>query len=180
MFKIGDYIVCGNNGVCIVDSVGPVDVPGIPSDKIYYTLIPHNTNGKKIFTPVDNERVIMRPVIDKDEALNLINDIINIDSLWDMDKKRREQAYKEAFQKCDCRELIKIIKTIYLHSQSRLAEGKKVTAGDERYFQMAEDRFYGELSIPFQMDKEEVKEFVTSRVEELTAENQNIKSMVSN
>ena len=59
--------------------------------------------------------------------------IATIDSLWIQDEKRRELEYKEAVKKSDCREFVKIIKAIYLRMQSRMAEGKKVTSGDEKY-----------------------------------------------
>ncbi len=167
MFEIGEFVVYGNNGVCKVEDIGTIDVPGLPKDRVYYTLKPHKTKGGKIFTPVDNQKVIIRNVIAKEAALELIDDIVNIDSLGVMDEKKREFAYKEAFQKCDCREMVKIIKTIYTHTEERLAEGKRVSNCDERYFKMAEERFYGELSIPMEMEKDEVKEYVTARVEGL-------------
>lgn len=41
------------------------------------------------------------------------------------DEKKREEAYRNAIHSCDARELVKIIKTIYLRRQSRIEEGKK-------------------------------------------------------
>lgn len=167
MFVVGDYIVYGNKGVCKVINIGVMNSIGIPKDKLYYTLEPVYTTGSKIFTPVDNEKVKMRPVMNKEEAIGLIEDIDNIDALWVQDEKRREMDYKEAVNKCDCRELVRIIKAIYLRKQSRLAEGKKVTSGDEKYFKIAEEDLYGELAIPLQMDRSQVKDFVIEKVKEL-------------
>jgi CarD family transcriptional regulator len=167
MFVVGDYIVYGNKGVCKVINVGVINSVGLPKDKLYYTLEPVYTAGSKIFTPVDNDKVKMRPVMNKEEALGLIDDIDNIDALWILDEKRREMEYKEAVGKCDCRELVRIIKAIYLRKQSRLAEGKKVTSGDEKYFKIAEEDLYGELAIPLQMEKNQVKDFVIEKVKQL-------------
>jgi len=166
MYKIGDFIVYGSNGVCQIEKIGPMDSPVIPKDKLYYTLHPHYVKGSTIFTPVDNQKVVMRPVLTKEAALELVNDIRNIDMLWIGDEKKREQQYKEAFRTCDCRELVKIIKTIYIRRQSRLAEGKKVTTQDEKYFRMAEDALYGELAISLGMSREETKQYVIERVSE--------------
>ncbi len=164
MFKVGDYIIYGNNGVCKVVDIGNIDSPGISKDRIYYTLCPLYTKGNKIFTPADNQKVKMRSVLTKEEATDLIDDIKNIDSLWILDEKKREMEYKEAFRKCDCRELVKIIKTIYMRKQMRLTEGKKLTAGDKKYFDMAEESLYSELAIPLEMNKDAVKEFVIARI----------------
>lgn len=169
MFEVNDYIVYGNIGVCKVEKIGTLDTEGVPKDRIYYTLCPYYTKGNTIFTPADNQKVLMRPIISEEEALKLIDNIKEIEALWIDDEKSGAIKYKEAFSKCDCKELVRIIKTIYVRKQSRIAEGKKVTMGDEKYFHMAEDSLYGELAIALHMDKEEVKEFVVKRVEQRTS-----------
>lgn len=167
MFEKGDVIIYGNNGVCTVEKIGPLDSKMTSKGRIYYTLQPFYRKESRIFTPADNEKVLMRSVIGKKEAMELIDDINHIESLWIPDEKSREYEYKEAIRKCDCRELVKIIKTIYSRKQSRIAEGKKVTAVDEKYFHMAENSLYGELAIPLGMTKEEVKNYIIERVEQL-------------
>lgn len=167
MFNVGDYIVYGVNGVCKVEEIGSLNSGNLPKDRVYYTLLPVYLKGSKIFTPADNKKVLMRPVLNKDEAMELIDDIRNIDALWITDEKKRENDYRDALKKCDCKELVRIIKTIYSRKQGRIAEGKKMTMGDEKYFHMAEESLYGELAIPLNMDKEEVKYFITDRVDNL-------------
>lgn len=164
MFEVGDYVVYRNNGVCRVDSIGPMNLPGESVSKLYYTLIPIYLKGSKVYTPTDNEKVIIRPVISKEDASELIDHIKDIEVLWVTDEKSREMIYKEALAKCECREWVKIIKTLYQRKQSRIAEGKKVTASDEKYLKIAEDNLYGELAIPLEMEKDMVEEFIIERV----------------
>ena len=61
MFKINDYIVYGDNGICKVVDIG---IPSISCNKnrVYYTLEPIYESGK-IYTPVDNNHIIMRKLI---------------------------------------------------------------------------------------------------------------------
>ncbi len=165
MFEIGDYIVYGNVGVCKVVEIGTLDSPLLPEDKLYYTLVPCYTNGSRIFTPIDNEKVIMRSIISKDEALELLEDIDNIDSLDITEEKGRESKYKEVFSTCDCRDLVKLIKTIYERKEQRQAEGKKLTVADEKYIRLAEESLFGELAIPLDVEVEKVKDYVLERVE---------------
>ena len=73
MFSIGEYIVYGMNGVCKVEEIGPMNMSGVDSDKIYYTLLPLYTKGSRVFTPVDNQKVVMRPVISEQEVCELID-----------------------------------------------------------------------------------------------------------
>ena len=166
MFKPGDDIVYGVNGVCRVESVGSLDMPGAKKDRIYYTLVPYHGGNGKIFTPADNEKVIIRSVISKDEAMDIINNIKDIGTLSLKDDKKRECDYKEAINKCDCRELVKLIKTIYLRRQQRVSAGRRSTSEDEKYLSLAEERLYGEFAVTLGIKKEEVKDYIISRQQE--------------
>lgn len=164
MYQIGDFVVHGTNGVCVVENIGTLEEMGCPRGRLYYTLHPVYSGQNRIFTAVENTKVVIRPILTSQEAQTLITEIPDIDSLWITDEKRRESQYREALYKCDCRELVRIIKTIYLHRKKRLEEGKKVTSVDEKYFHMAEDSLYGELAFPLNMEKEEVKQYIKEHV----------------
>lgn len=165
MFKVGDYIICGNNGVCQVEKIGPMKVPGVSKERKYYTLTPVYAGNSTVYTPVDNQKLIMRPVLSKEEARQLIDSITDIETLGIQDEKRREDVYKEALKTCDCKEWVKIIKTLYLRKQSRLAKGKKEITSDEKYLHIAEENLYGELAIPLEIPREEVERFICERIE---------------
>ena len=160
MFKIGDLIIYGNAGVCKVVDIGKPPMNGIPDDQDYYTLAPYYSEKSMIFTPCDNEKVIMRPIVSRDEAHELIRNIENIDYLGISDEKKREDCYKESIKTCDPQKFISVIKTIYVRKQQRISEGKKVTASDEKYFQLAEDKLYGELAIALEMEKAKVRDYI--------------------
>lgn len=164
MFEIGDFIIYGSNGVCRVENIGNMDIQGIPSDRMYYTLVPVYEKKSKLFTPVDNRKVVMRPVISEQEAYELIDHMKEMQVLSIEDEKSKDIVFKEAFRKCDCRELVRIIKTLYEKKIARQAQGKKITAGDERYFKMAEESLYGELAIALGIQKEEVEALIEQRI----------------
>ena len=164
MFQIGDLIVYGTTGVCRVEKIGKPDLSGAPDGVDYYTLAPYYSANSKIFTPCDNKKITMRPIMTKEEAQKLIDEIDTIGTVFVPDERKREDQYKELMKTADARNFVSIIKTVYIRKQERLAEGKKITASDEKYFQQAEDKLYGELAIIFEMDKKEVKGFLSSKV----------------
>lgn len=164
MFEIGDYVIYGNEGVCKIENIGPMKLTGALRKKLYYTLVPLYTRDSKVYTPVDNEKIIMRSILTKDEAIELIDNIEDIDILWVPEEKNRETIFKEALKTCECKELIKIIKTLYLKKENRLAEGKKITASDEKYLHLAEDKLYEELAISLDMKKENMVDYIAARV----------------
>ena len=165
MFDVGDFIIYGSNGVCKITHIGPMKMPGVPKDRLYYTMVPCYIRDSEIFTPVDNERVVMRKVMSKDEAEDFIQSISEIKELEIIEEKRRELEYKQAVLTCEPEVLVSLIKTIYTRMEDRIAEGKKVTSSDSKYFHLAEESLYGELVISLDMEKEEVKDYVKEKVE---------------
>ncbi len=161
MFKVGDYVVYGNTGVCKIEDIGPLS---IGSDKEYYTLVPVYGRNSKLYTAVDSDKVVIRPIMTKQESDALINEMEEIDALRIGDEKRREEIYKETMRTCDCKEWVRIIKTLYSRKMDRLSRGKKVTSSDERYLQMAEENLFGELAFSLQMPKEKVGEFIGEKI----------------
>lgn len=166
MFQTGDYIIYGTRGVCRVKGVGTLDISGASKEKLYYTLEPCYMEGSTVYTPVESSGIVMRPIMSKEEAMELIDSIPEIEELWIQDEKRREYAYKEAIKGCNNYELVRIIRTIYHRGRSRMAEGKKATVADNKYFRIAEDNLYGELAISLGMTRDEVKRFIVARVRE--------------
>lgn len=168
MFQAGDYIIYGTRGVCEVKAVGTLDFSGTVKDKLYYTLSPCYTEGSTVYAPVESVNITMRPIMTKDEAMALIEEIPEIEELWIRDEKNREYLYKETIKGCNNRELVRIIKTIYQRGRSRMAEGKKVTVSDDKYFKIAEENLYGELALSLGIPKGEVKQFVVDKVKNVS------------
>lgn len=166
MFEKGDYVIYGSTGICCVEGVTTVNIAGIPKERIYYILRPEGKAENKIFIPVDNQKRMLRKVISKREAEELIEEIPEIAPLDIANDKLREEKYKECIQSCDCRDLIRIIKTIYLRDKKRMEQGKKVTAVDERYLSLAEENLYTELSMLLGIPKNNMENYITSRIRE--------------
>lgn len=165
MFEIGDYVVFGTDGVCMVEDVGPLDMEGVSKEKLYYTLVPLGKIGNnRIFAPVESKRVVMRKVITSEEAQELIAEIAEIERLVVNDEKKREETYKHVLQGCDCREIISLIKEIYTRKAERSAQGKKLPSVDERYLTLAQNSLYSELSLPLQLEKDAVREYIFNKV----------------
>ena len=161
MFEIGDKVVFGTDGVCVVDAVGSIDMEGVSKDKIYYTLTPLGKIGNNhIFAPVESKRVVMRKILTPDDAKALLSRIKEIEPLEVPDVRKREDTYKAVLQSCDCTKLIQLLKEIHGRKLARNAAGKKLPSVDERYYTMAENALCSELSFPLGKGKDEVKDII--------------------
>ena len=153
MFEIGTYIVCGQHGVCRVEDIGKLKLSEASGNKDYYTLSQVYSRGGVLYVPADSDKIIMRPVITKEEAEDLIAHMTEIDPIQIDNEKRKDDIFKQAFKTCDNREWVKILKTLYARKQLRLSKGT------------AEDNLYGELAISLGIDRKAVEGYIIDKIE---------------
>lgn len=165
MFEIGEYVVCGNKGVCSVEDITTLDISGVDKERKYYILKPKYQAGSTVYVPVDSSGESMRRVLQREEARKLIDQIPEIPLLVITNDKLSEQTYKECMRKNCCEDWVKIIKTIYLRKQKRIQAGRKVTAVDAKYFHLAEESLYGELAVALDMNREDVEAYITGEID---------------
>ena len=164
MFQTGELVVYGGEGVCRVEAVGPIAMSGVEDDRPYYTLAPLYRVGK-IYAPVDTT-VLMRPVLSRKEAEELIRRIPDIEApvLTDHNPRVLGAFYQEIIRSHDCSDMIVLIKTAYRKTQARRAKGAKPGQVDERYMKRAEDLLYGELAVALDISREEVGGYIAKAV----------------
>ena len=165
VFAKGEYVVCGNKGVCVVDDRTTLNLSGVDKEREYYILKPVYVSGSTVYIPVDTANGSMRRVLSREQVDELIHGIKDIPLLDTTNDKLLEQEYRDCIRANCCEELVKVLKTIYLRKQKRLENGRNVTAVDAKYFKMAEDTLYGELAISLSMPRESVEEYITGIIE---------------
>ncbi len=164
MFEKGELIICGGHGVCRVVDITDNPIDRLDKKRKYYILEPVFEKTSTIYTPVDNEKIIMRRIMNKEEAQKLIEHIQEIETVWIQEEKRREQTYKDAIRTYDSRSLVQIIKTLYLRKKVRINAGKKVLSSDEQYLRKAEELLYSEMSLALAIPKEQVEKYIIEAV----------------
>lgn len=167
MYQKGDCIIYGNTGVCRVTDVGvPQGLPAAGEEKLYYTLSPVYGNGT-IYIPVDSS-VFMRPVISREEALELIDRIPEIeeDTFQSRDQRAMAEHYNASLKSHACEDLLQLIKTLRLRSKTLADKGKKPGKTDMQYRKRAEELLYEELAVALDMPVDQVQSYITHSVEE--------------
>lgn len=163
MYKIDEYVIHTAGGICQVKDISPLDIPGSDKNRKYYLLIPVSGRGGKFFVPTDNDSAI-RKVLSKEQALELIDHMSDIDELSIDNDKLREAKYKEIIRSCDLHDLVGVLKNLNTRRHKRIEEGKKATATDEKYYKIASENLSSELSFVLGMDKDSVDELIFSKV----------------
>lgn len=165
MFAPGDYIIYSGEGVCRVESIGPLDISGSNRLKEYYTLQPVYREGK-IFIPVDTN-VFMRPVISRDEAEELIRHIPEVrgEIYENRNLRMLNEYYQSLLQTHNCEDMLVLIKAVYAKQRENESAGKKPGLVDERYMKRAEDILHGELAVALNIAKEDVPRYIANVLE---------------
>ena len=164
MFAIGDYVMKASKGVCHIDDITHLEMPGIDRNKLYYVMTPLDGKGSTLYVSVDTAQGNIRSAMTKDEAEGVIDSIPSIEETWVENDKLREQCYKDAVRSGSPEALISIIKTIWSRKKMRENQGKKNTAVDERYFKQAEDLLYAEIAFALGKDKDEICDYITNMI----------------
>ena len=162
MFQINDLVVYGKNGVCSVKGIGTLSL--INNDRIYYTLVPVYNKEEIIYAPVENGRIVMREVISREDAKELIDIFPDLEETVVANERDRENCPRK-YTRPDyfLSERMDMIKTIYNRKCKRISEGKKVTVVDEKYFRQAEEQLFGELAFALDVDKTKISEMISER-----------------
>jgi len=157
MFQSDQYIVYGLTGICKVKSVGYLKGDGFDRDKVYYTLEPLHSKGSAIYTPVENNKVRMREVISKEEAMNFIHDIPELDTIDIYDDKRSEPIYREALKLNNFFELLQILKALKLREIEKSTGNRKMSALDKKYLDLIRNTLTDEISLPVERPREKAE-----------------------
>ena len=160
MFYIGQKIIYGENGVCTVEKIAPLNMSGAPKDKLYYYLTPLVGSGT-YFAPVDSA-AFMRAIISREEAEALIDAIPGIPPAICNDSRFNhvDAFYREQFKLHTNEALVAVIKGLRIRMDAKKTRSSRAEATMKR----AKDILHGELSIALDMDMKDIEGYITERI----------------
>lgn len=164
MFSVGDQIIYGSMGVCTVIDIGVPDMQGVCCE--CYVLKPHYVANSKVYAPVENNPVKMRPLLTPSEAQSLIDSIPEIKPFpANTERQALCDIYHNAIRSADSFELAKLLKTLH-EKKGRLSQQRKVVPSAEKeYFDTAERMLHGEMAVTLQIPIDDVGEYIADRLE---------------
>ncbi|WP_294579406.1 CarD family transcriptional regulator [uncultured Thomasclavelia sp.] len=165
MYQIGDSFLYGREGVCKITDIVTRQIKG--EDKQYYVLEPQDQHIK-IFIPVDNNQAVskMRRVLSKEDIYKLIKAMPDNETIWIEDKNVRKQKYNNIIINGDHEQLVKLIKTLYLHREEKLKSGKNFHVQDQQFLDTCEKILYDEFSTVLNIKPDQVIPFIINTINE--------------
>ena len=157
MYNIGDYVVYKRE-VCEIVDIKEKYI----KDKDYYRMRNIRDKSLVINIPIDSD--LIRSVMSKGEALDIIDKIVDID-IDVSNEQNIENIYKELMKTEKIEDLIKIIKISYKRCEDRVKQGKKISEKDDNYFKKCEEIFYTEMSVALNMSYDDTVNYIKTRIE---------------
>ncbi len=157
MFCVGQTVLYGSNGVCMVDDVTEKRIGKTKMQ--YYVLKPLCNNTSTLFVPTANQQLVskMRRILTEDEAEAVLRDLPPCGD-WNDNKQERSEQFRAIITEGSCVELIRLIRLVRTHGQEQLAGGKRLHISDERFLKEAEKMICEEFSLVLHISRDEVLE----------------------
>ena len=156
MFQIGSKVFYPTAGVCLIDEVKPLPFPGSNENRLYYCLHPLHRVADRLFVPVDADPPLLRSLISRDEAEELMESVHTIEVIEESNVKLLKDKMNQALNKHDCREWFRIIKTVHFHGIELARRSKRISDTERSLSDTARRYLYGELACVLDNTPDEV------------------------
>lgn len=164
MFSIGDKVIYSSEGVYFVKefTTSPVDKN---DTRQFYVLCPVYASAcNTIITPVGNDKVAMRPIMTREEALEFIGKIHDIPTLTVEREKERREVYRKALACATPETFVSIIKTVMERREIFFKAKKRLSESDNDFERKAKFCLSGELASALDIPLDKLEGFVLERM----------------
>ena len=163
MFKINDSVIHCREGLSTIVSMNNMN------GRDYFLVSVDRNSGETIYVPVETAESIIRPLMDKKEADELLKYIKKIKKEFNVNTKQRRDAYKKMLSSGKVKEIAYLYRQLYFYEQIGGENNTEIKLGpvDIDMLSYAENMLMDELSITYGVARGEVKDFVQKRISKL-------------
>lgn len=167
MFELGQTVLYGTEGVCIIDRIEQMKVNRVRTK--YYVLKPVHRDGATVFVPMDNELLLakMRPILSREEIDTILTHVHDDEVAWIEDHNERKQVFQSILGTGNCTQILRMLRTLYLRRQQLIERGKHLRSSDDQILRDAEKLLDDEFAWVLQIPRQQVSAYVRSHVEQI-------------
>ncbi|NEU32001.1 CarD family transcriptional regulator [bacterium LRH843] len=165
MFKIGDLVIYSWHGICKIDDICEKTISGITST--YYVLHPLESNHKlTISTPIDNDKVIMLELVQKEEAREILESFKYPGIEWNENANMRPRIFTDIVSAGDRKKIAKLVNTLMRKKIEAELREKKLYERDDKLLTSTQKTLFNELAISLNTTFDEIYERVIGFIKE--------------
>ena len=166
MYQIGDKVIYGMHGVCLVADLEKRIVD--KKEVTYLALEPVGQSGSRFFVPTHNTAAMakVRPMLTREALEELFSSDAVKEDTWVRDESQRKQLYRELISSCDRQRLLQMISSLYRYRKIQTAAGKKFHMCDENFLRDAEKILAGEIASTLEIPSAEALKYLRNKLKE--------------
>lgn len=163
MFKINDSVIHCREGLSTIVSMSNMN------GKDYFLVSVNRNSGETIYVPVDTASSIIRPLMNKKEADELLLYIKKIKKEFNTNTKQRRDAYKKMLSSGSVKEIAYLYRQLYFYEKIGGENNTEIKLGpvDIDMLSYAQNMLMDEFALSYNVKREEVKDFVEKRISKL-------------
>jgi CarD family transcriptional regulator len=162
VFNVGDLIMYSTHGICQIDEV--CEKTYLDVTKNYYVLHPLNNNRLKISTPVDNDKVMMLEIMDKERAEAILESFKLPGIEWIENNKERNKVYSDIVNSGNREEISKILSTLKRKNQEAIDDKVKFVDQDKVLLTSVQNILFSELAYSLDVSTDSIFELVDKNI----------------
>jgi len=166
MYQIGDKVIYGMHGVCLVADLEKRIVD--KKEITYFVLEPAGQSGSRFLVPTHNTAAMakVRPMLTREALEELLSSDAVKEDAWVRDESQRKQLYRELISSCDRQRLSQMISSLYRYRKTQTAAGKKFHMCDENFLRDAEKILAGEIAWTLEIPSAEALKYLRNKLKE--------------
>ncbi len=165
-YEVGQYVVYGTNGICMVDNIEQMSFTANQPKEMYYVLRQNKNRATQFFVPLKNEALLskMREPMQREDIEDILMGLSDNDVNWIGDRRDRAEYFKEILSEGVSGRLLNMITCIYEKKRELARIGKKISISDQTILKTAEKLVQEEFAWALEIDPEEVPAFIRKRL----------------
>lgn len=165
MYKIGDKVIDRNGKVFSIETVEDKDFGNGPEP--YFVLSPYFqydfNPGFRTYVPEAKSDTLLRPVMDRQEALSLIDSFDTLETYPDVSPRERKMYFTKVIASGDRTDICRVIKTLVEYREERLKDNKPFSDFDKHLLSNLTTLIGDEISLALEISPSEVNDFIAER-----------------
>lgn len=168
MFALNDKVLDRAGKVFSIAEIRPMDFGNGNED--YFILKPcfpyDFSSGYQCFVPISKADQLLKKVMNREEALKLIDDYSSLDVLVAHNPREKKLFFQQILSAGERVDVLKVYKTLRYSREERLKKNKPFSDFDSRLLKNLNNLFISELSIALNIPVTSVPAFVSERLGE--------------
>lgn len=164
MFEIGEKVLYSVNGVCVITDITE---KCFGKTKIkYYVLKPLYGGESTLFVPVNNESLVkkMKKLLTQSQLDEALEAAAANEVIWNNNDNTRKEEFKNVLSIGNIKDILVLLKSIWMHRKIQLTKGRKLHISDEMYLREAEKIIKEEISTVVGVDLDDVIPYIKDKI----------------